>query len=309
MNMKKATALIILTLLFGGTWGQNTDQSDAGVGDVTEFESHWFVPVNEDEQESANFILASLAKGMKEPLEMGWFIPPDILIADKKIDNPVIYGDGGQVVKATYSKPLQADGLDKIRQQYGLPCGTATSYFQYSVDQKGITQAGRAVYSADPVPDLKTAYQTHELSSDQLNSVLGALGGKQGFLHRYVAYSVGADGFVIAFNAFYDSSAKGLRKSGIVLLDKKGKALAKTIESYDPSQACKGCGIPTSDDPLERVYDPGDFIQTSLLPYPLVVLKIENSEGKGLSLVTFDTKGIKSEVRAFEFAKDCGEWK
>jgi hypothetical protein len=304
MNLKKLSMTAILVFLSGFVWAADADKSEDTMGDVTEFEAHWFVPMNEDEQESNNFILQGLAKGLKEPLGMGWLIPPNTVITNKKYEKVFVYSDSEQGQKGSFSKSLDQTEAQKVRQQYGMACGSTDSYFQYDLGGSEIKTAIRAVVSEEVIPDAQLSFQKVELTSKELEPLFKALGGRQNFTHQYVAIRTSDGAFTYSFHALYDPKKKVLRKSGVILQGKDGEVIGKSVEQFDAAQACKNCGIPTSDDPLSKIYSPINLIQTSLFTYPLVVLDAGDANGKGISLLTFDPKGAKSEVRAYETGCD-----
>lgn len=305
MNLKKLVMAIVLVFMSGPVWAADTDKSDDSMGDVTEFEAHWFVPVNEDEQESNNFILQGLAKGLKEPLGMGWLIPPNTVITNKKYEKVFVYSDSEQGQKGSFSKALDPAETQKIRQQSGMACGSSDSYFQYDLAGSEVKTPKRVIVSEEVIPDAQLGFQKVELTSKELEPIFKALGGRQNFTHQYIAIRTSDGAFTYSFHALYDPNKKVLRKSGVILQGKDGVVIGKTVEQFDAAQACQNCGIPTSDEPISTIYSPINVIQTSLFPEPLVVLDAGDANGKGISLLTFDTKGVKSEVRAVENTSDC----
>ena len=250
-----------------------------------------------------NPITQKLGVGTEMPLVMGWVVAPDKLIADINISYINIYSSSNKVLNAKLMGPLTKDEMAVIRKKSCVACDTTLTYYQYQLEAP-VQKDGERVLVTTALPDARIGFEKIKMTNFLIKRAAGLLGAESNLLHKYV-YLRSLDGkYTYSFHAFYDSKSKALKKYGI-LLHKRGVLLAQEAKSFDPAKNCEGCPIPTFNDPLDEVYCPVNFIDTSVLPCPLVLLGTGSAVGRGLSLVTFDTDGVKSEVKASESVGNC----
>jgi hypothetical protein len=305
MNLNRFLLIGLMMLPMNLVWGVDANQGGDSIGEVTDFEAQWFKPANEDEQDKDNYILQTLDNGIHGSLQLGWFVPPRLVILDKKYPEVYFYSSSNEPLHAVFSKALTKEEADQYRKQSRITCDPSDSYFSYSQEAPDVKAEALVVASKDPLPQAKLGFEKGELSKQDLEAALKALGGRENFGHKVLCLKTLDGHFKYSFHALYDPKTKQLRKSGIVLQGSDGKVLAKSLERFDPAQAYNGCGIPTSDDPLEAIYSPLNLLQTSLFPYPLILMEADHLDAKILSLVTFDIKGAESEISATENVSGC----
>ena len=309
MRFKGFSVLVFCSCLLGPALVSRagTDPvENSRLDELPDLEAHRFVAADENQSEDDNFILRSVNDVLKEPLRLGWIIPPDLLMVDKKTEMVSAYGAGIRAESVQYQGPLSPKELADIRGRYHMICDPYSNYFVYRLTGPVAEEAQRVLVSAAPLPGGQVYGQSVSLSPEQLDKALQALDGKGKFVHHYRALGTPDGSFTYSFHGFYDPSTHQLMKSGIVFQGKGSKVLAATLEKFDPAQGCEGCDMPRSDEPLERVYDPIALVQTTLFPEPLVLLRGQANGSQSLSLLTFDSKGRKAEVWATEGLADCG---
>lgn len=253
--------------------------------------------------DATNAILQKLGVGVDKPMRLGWLVGTDKLISDMNAPEMSVYSSSNKILTAKLIGPLSAADADAARKKSCVACDAAVSYFQYQLD--GLVRLdGERVLVTSAFPDSKLGFEKIKMTNFLIKRAAVLLGAEKGALHKYL-YLRSLDGkFTYSFHAFYDSKSKALESYGI-LLYKRGVLLAQEAKPFDPAQNCAGCPVPTFNDPLDEVYLPVNFIETSVLPCPLVLVGTSSAEGRGLSLVTFDMDGVKSEVKASESVVDC----
>jgi len=283
-----------------------TEQA-AALDELPDFEAHRFVPADENQTEDENYILRTVNEGLKETLWLGWILPPDRLVLDKKVKEVTVYSARNAASVGKLIGPISKSDLKETRDRFQMICDPYSNYFVYRLTGPAVDEPERAVVASGAFPNTQVGYRKIELQADNLDKALEALEGKGKNIHRYRALQTTDGQFVYSFHAFYDPSSKQLVKLGIILQGAHSKVIGKSVERFDPAQNCNDCGLPLLDDPIEKAFDPINLFQTSLFPNPLVLLRSAPSGARSLSLVTFDAKGHKWEVWASESLADCGD--
>jgi hypothetical protein len=107
-----------------------------------------------------------------------------------------------------------------------------------------------------------------------------------------------------SLHALYDSSTKELVKSAFILHDPAGRIVGSEV-TEGAAFGCDGCGVPTLDQGLRRLYAVLNGFQFTMFPYPLLLLDTGTVEGRALSLVTFAPTGTHAEYRIYEYVVGC----
>ena len=252
--------------------------------------------------EATNPILKKLGVDAEKPLVMGWVITPDTMISDINISYINVYSSSNKVLNAKLIGPLTTDEMAVIRKKSCVACDTTLSYYKYQLEAP-VRLDGERVLVTSALPDARIGFEKIKMTNFLIKRAATLLGA-EGLLHKYL-YLRSLDGkYTYSFHAFYDPKSKVLKKYGI-LLHKRGVLLAQDAHEFDPAKNCEGCPVPTFNDPLDDVYLPINMIDTTVLPCPLMLVGTSSAEGRGMSLITFDTDGVKSEVKAAESVVNC----
>ena len=253
--------------------------------------------------DAANPIFQKLGVNADKPMRLGWLVGTDKLITDINVPEISVYSSSNKVLTAKLVGPFAKADMDAIRTKSCVACDSTVGYFQYQLD--GLVRLdGERVLVTSAFPDSKVGFEKIKMTNFLIKRAAELLGAKKTDPHKYL-YLRSMDGkFTYSFHAFYDLKTRALKSYGI-LLYKRGVLLAKESKDFDPAQNCEGCPVPTFNDPLDEVYLPVNFVETSALPCPLVLVGTSSAEGRGLSLLTFDMDGVKSEIKATESVVNC----
>ena len=294
MRLKKVVLVSVLCLIFFSYYFPVRSQT-----------SRFDPNSTSDEEEKDNYIFQELAKTLKGPVEMGWLVPPHTLFMDHKRSQAYIYSSLTTVLKAKYLGPVGDSEIKKMEQKYGMLCDTDETYYKYRVEGLDLKQAERVFVAAEPLPGAKLGFKKINPTQDMLDKARKALGSPE-VLHKFLFLQTLDGKFVYSFHAFYHQKSKEIAKYGMVLQDGNGVVLAKTSRTVPKNvEWCDGCDTPAYKDPLSWIYDPVNLLETSAFPFPVILMNTPGGEGAALSLVTFDSKGSRSEIRAYEYDVHC----
>ena len=255
-----------------------------------------------------NSIQQKLGGADGKGLHMGWLVPPDKLVLDSQATKVYVYSSANHELAADFVGPLDPAALAKIRQQHCMPCGetgaTPAQYYEYKVTSMAVVMAERVLASEAAIPDAQLGHKSAYRSKFLVKKAAGILGIKKGQLHKYLYYRSADERCDYSFHAFYDPKTKELKRFGR-MLERRGVLIATDAQDFDSSKLCAKCKAPTYADSLDSVFHPVNLIGTSALPCPIILEDSSSGDDKGLSLVTYDLDGVKSEMRVRENTANC----
>ncbi len=105
-------------------------------------------------------------------------------------------------------------------------------------------------------------------------------------------------------HAVYDSLSNDLIHTALVLRNAGGELIAAKLfgpENY----GCDGCAVPWRTDGFKALYSVLNAFHVPGFVYPLLMMDISTLEGRGISLVTFDSDGVYHELFKTEYVVTC----
>ncbi len=234
----------------------------------------------------------------------GWFLGPNFIAAEKHA-RVYIYSAGSAIMEGVYQRTINPREHELLAHEHQLACDTKGALAEYRVQSTPDPRIERAFYTAEPPARVHAGLTLRALTQDELLAARARLAVPQtAVLYRDTVLTVPSVKAFYSVDAAYDSSTHGLLKSGLLLHDSTGRVVAYQLNDSEAFE-CDGCGAPTYEEGLNRLYSVLNAFQLREFAYPLLLLDTGTIEGRALSFVTFTPRGIHSEYRTYEYVVTC----
>jgi hypothetical protein len=236
---------------------------------------------------------------------VGWFLATNFIAAEKH-PRLYIYSTDSLIREGVYQRTVSPSEHNLLAHEHHLACDSKGALAEYHLNSTPDPRIERAFYTSKPPGAVVHAgLGLRSPTTNELRGVRARLAIPQAsVLYRdtvLVASSV--KGFY-SVDAAYDSSTHGLLKSALMLHDDTGHVVAYHLKDSEAFE-CDGCGAPTYEEGLNRLYRVLNAFHLPGFAYPILLLDTGTVEGRALSFVTFTPRGVYSEYRIYEYVVTC----
>jgi len=240
-----------------------------------------------------------------ESPQMGWFLAPHFIAAEKHA-RLYIYSTDSLITEGVYQRTLSPREHELLAHDHHLACDTKGALAEYRLGSTPDPRIERAFYTSKPPAGvIHAGLRLRSPTTNELRGVKSRLVVPQAsVLYRDTVLAVTSVKAFYSVDAAYDSATHGLLRSALILHDSTGRVVAHRLEDSKAFE-CDGCGAPTYEEGLKRLYTVMNVFHVPGFAYPLLLLDTGTVEGRALSFVTFTPRGVYSEYRIYEYVVTC----
>ena len=237
--------------------------------------------------------------------KIGWFLSKRFLTSERH-SHVYVFSTDSTLAVGQFGRVITASEHDSIARRYQLACDTKGPLAEYELSSAPPIGIERAFYiSRLPPGPVRVGLHSRGLLPKELAAARALLAVPQSAVrYRDTALAVSAGKPSYSFNAVYDSSTGALLKTALALHDTTGGVIAYQLRERRDFE-CDGCGEPTFDEGLGRLYGVLNAFEWPGFQYAVLLLDTSTVEGRALSFVTFTPEGTYSEYRIYEYVVTC----
>lgn len=240
-----------------------------------------------------------------ESPRLGWLVGGSFL-ASERHPHVVVYSVDPVLQQVAFRRVMGPGEHAAITRQHHVACEVDGPLAEYGPMSGNHADGARAFFtSRAPAEPIGIGLKFERSTPEDIAAAHGVLGpSQQALVSLDTTLLITPGHSYYSVHAVYDSSTKDLVKSVFILHDADGRIVGSEVTEAAAFE-CDGCGIPTLDEGLQRLYAVLNGFRFTMFPYPLLLLDTGTVEGRALSLVTFAPSGTYAEYRIYEYVVTC----
>jgi hypothetical protein len=258
-----------------------------------------------------DYINPQFQAAINESPGLAWVLPSGAVVAESRSRNIFVYSSASTIDKASLRATLTPEESLEFAKKNHVACDAQSdekppTLSIYDSSIKKFRGNPQVFFTTKPLPGVKTGYQLSTLDETLGKNIWERMQPKSPQQLRAAAV-IRRDGvqYFYSLAALYDGPDKGLSRMGMFLQASDGRIVAADVSDVNGEELCDGCGLPTFEDGIERVYAVENMLTAPQFSYPLLIMDTSTAEGRAISLTTVSPDARFYSYRLYEYVVNC----